>query len=88
MADYKNLDYNNNPYTPEQWSAVKSLFRHRRIFGIRTLWVADEAGRREPRNAVSRWIYDRDLGSLVYPFLGAGLIVLAMVMAVIGVIVL
>ena len=67
--DYKNLDFNSNRYTDQEWEQVKERIP-RKIFGVHVIRVSDFAGRTHYKSRFMRWVYNRDLTSLFYPAIG------------------
>jgi len=81
-----NLNYNANDFTEKEWAQIKVWLRHRTVLGIRTLWIADKAGRTHYKPKVKRWLYERDLLVLVPPkCVVVLLVILAVVITVVGV---
>lgn len=69
MGEYSgNLNYNQIRWSAKEWQRIKAALRPReRMLGIHVMWISDEGGRHvRPRGGVRRWIYERDLGGLVY----------------------
>ena len=86
-GEYKNLTYNANRYSDEQWELVKATYK-RRWLGIRFASVSDNAVRELPEGRVRRWITERDLWPALLPVMAVSLFCCAVIISVAGVLML
>ena len=84
---FRNLSYNNNLYSGEQWEFIKSTYK-RRWLGIRFATVSDDAERTVPTGRIRRWIWSRDLMPALLPVMAVGLFCCAVIISVAGVVML